>query len=376
MVTKRPTVDVFRRNVICFCGFPMDIVGMEEALTRVAEAKTQRYRTFISTPNVNFLVRVLWDEGFRRSVIASDLVVADGMPLIWLCRLIGVPIPERVAGSDLFDRLTGRFRDDAGPLRVFFFGGREGAAEQAHRRLCDADHGVKSVGFLNPGFGGIEEMSRPEVLDRINDADADFVIVSLGAAKGQDWIMHTLPSLAAPLVCHLGAVVDFVAGTVKRSPRIFRVTGLEWAYRISQDPGLWRRYFDDGLALFKLLCLSFLPMALDRVVHGNPAGKGPVPAADCQKTDKGCRIVLAGGFHRDALEELRAALVEAADSRGDVSVDLGTVTAFDLYAQGQLLLLLKLVGERNGKLRLENVPPALRRQFRRSGLDLSVAVSR
>jgi len=342
---------------------------MDQALDVLAASKETDTRIFISTPNVNFLARCLWDDAFRESVVASDLVVADGMPIIWLCRLLGVRLPERVAGSDMFDAMGHRFRGENGLIKVFFFGGRDGAAEAAYAKLKDNETGIRAVGYLNPGFGTVEDMSSQAVIDEINAAGADFVVVSLGAAKGQEWIMRNRARLQAPVLCHLGAVVDFVAGTVQRSPEWLQRIGLEWAYRITQDVGLWRRYASDGFVLLRTVLTSILPLALGRPAR-DIAGEG---GCECVEARNNRSIRLHGAFGPGNLAVLREAFVWAAEGEGDVTVDFADVGRFCLRSQGLLLLLRKAVVERGGTLAVKGVPPRLNTVFRRSGLSRAVA---
>ncbi len=369
MAKSRSAGEAFDRNVICFLGFPLDVITMDGALETLADAKSAGTRCFISTPNVNFLARAQWDDAFRDSVIASDLVLADGMPVVWLCRLLGVRLPGRVAGSDMFNAMAHRFGTGEGPISVFFFGGRDGAADAAFEKLKDGKSGVRAVGFLNPGFGTVEEMSTQAVIDEVNAANADFVVVSLGAAKGQEWIMHNRDRLDAPILCHLGAVVDFVAGTVQRSPEWLQRLGLEWAYRISQDFGLWRRYATDGLILLRTVVTSLLPLAL----AGGPADRRADGVCERGEEGGGRLLSLRGRFGPGSLPALREAFAWAVEGGGGVIVDLNAVSGFCLYSQGQVLILRKLVEERGGKLIIRGASPALQTAFRRSGLSRSVS---
>ena len=97
------SMDDFDRNVYCLLGLPLDAVGMAEAVRRVRAAATEGNRCFLSTPNLNFLIACQADPAFRDSVIPSDLSVTDGMPLVWLARLLGLPIGERVPTSIVFE---------------------------------------------------------------------------------------------------------------------------------------------------------------------------------------------------------------------------------------------------------------------------------
>ena len=250
-MTPRPTrVDV--------AGLPFDAVDTAAAAERLCVAMRDRRQLFLSTPNLNFLVAAQRDAAFRASVEASDLSVADGMPVLWLARLQGTPLPERVAGSTLFDELRrGVGQEVLGrPVKVYFFGGPPGVAQQACEVLNAeqaAGQGyMLGVGAQCPGFGLVADMSAPEAIEAINASGADFLVVALGAQKGQAWIMHNLPQLTVPVVSHLGAVVNFVAGTVRRAPLAWQRLGLEWLWRIRQEPQLFKRYWGDGWALLGL----------------------------------------------------------------------------------------------------------------------------
>ncbi|RYH51318.1 MAG: glycosyltransferase, partial [Alcaligenaceae bacterium] len=202
----------------------------------VRDAAFSRRSCFISTPNLNFLMAARTDAGFRGSVLRSDLSLADGMPLVWVARLLGIPIRERVPGAGLFEQLL---RHPGEPITVYFFGGPPGAAEVACRQVNAVGTGLRCVGFDSPGFGSLESMSGAEHIDRINRSGAMFVIVSLGAKKGQAWIELNRHRLEAPVLCHLGAVVNFAAGTVERAPGWVQAAGAEWLWRIAQEPALW-----------------------------------------------------------------------------------------------------------------------------------------
>jgi hypothetical protein len=111
---------------------------------------------------------------------------------------------------------------------------------------------------MNPGFGTVEQMSTDAIISRINEANADFLVVSLGAAKGHSWIHENRTKLNTPVISHLGAVVSFVAGRTRRAPPALRSVGLEWAWRISQEPRLLTRYGRDALKLLGILTYDII----------------------------------------------------------------------------------------------------------------------
>ena len=174
------------RDVYCVFGAPIDATDMAATLRRINQASTNSEPILISTVNLNFLANSLADPEFRDSLLFSDFCTADGMPIVWLARLLGLPIRERIAGADILDKL--RAKTSSRKLKVFFFGGADGIAEAA-RRVLDAENGgLTCVGTLNPGYGTIDDMSSNAVIAKINASKADFLVVALGASKGQAWL--------------------------------------------------------------------------------------------------------------------------------------------------------------------------------------------
>ena len=139
------------------------------------------------------------------------------MPIVWIARLIGVPVTQRVSGSDIFDALKSEERL-ARQLKVFLFGGPKGVAAAAARTLNSGPSGLRCVGAMEPGFGTVEQMSQDHIIEEVNASEADFLAVSLGAKKGQLWLHRNHHRLTIPVRSHLGAVINFQAGTVKRAP--------------------------------------------------------------------------------------------------------------------------------------------------------------
>jgi N-acetylglucosaminyldiphosphoundecaprenol N-acetyl-beta-D-mannosaminyltransferase len=150
-------MDDFDRDVYCLAGLPFDAVDIPEALAILADAARNQTRCFLSTPNLNFLIASRKDSEFRNSVIHSDLVVADGMPLVWLAKLLRIPVRVRVAGSSLFEAM--HEQDSSNPISVYLFGGPEGVAEIAAHKINQAQDGLNCVGYQYPGFVSVEEMS-------------------------------------------------------------------------------------------------------------------------------------------------------------------------------------------------------------------------
>lgn len=251
-------ISVLNFNRFSLLGLPITAISLNESVSLVEAAIKDNQSLFISTPNLNFVFTSLKDTQFYNAILESDLVVADGMPLIWAAKFLGIPIKERVAGSDLFEKLSTEPRQQK--IRVFFFGGAPGVAEKAHNQLNLNSKGMLSCGYYDPGFVSVDEMSSKEVLVNINEKMPDFIVVALGAKKGQEWILKNKDQLNAKVISHLGAVINFVAGEVQRSPKIFQKIGLEWLWRIYQEPLLVKRYLKDGLLFILMIFSKIIPL--------------------------------------------------------------------------------------------------------------------
>lgn len=263
----------FRRPVVSLLGLPFDAIDMPGAVAAVRDAAFSGRRLLVSTPNLDFAVAALQDPAFRRSVLRSDLSLVDGMPLVWLSRLLGLPVRERVSGSDLFEALR---RHPGPPVRVYFYGGPPGVAAEAARRVNAERGGLVCVGHDEAGHGDVASMSSAGTLAAINAARPHFVALSLGARKGQAWLEANAERLDAPVLCYIGATVNFIAGAVPRAPVWMRRAGLEWVWRVAHEPALWRRYGHDAATLLPLVFTRVLPDAL--ASRRRPDGSGGLGA--------------------------------------------------------------------------------------------------
>lgn len=345
----------FDRDVWAVMGMPLDNVTLDEAVRLIERAVETRQRLSFVTPNVNWLVRALKDDRAMRQIVNADLSLADGAPVVWLARQLGMPLKERVAGADLFDLLRSADKTVASPIKVFFFGGRDGAAQTAHEVLLNERGRLVSVGWHNPGFGDVESMSSDEIRAKINAANPDFVIVSLGAAKGQTWIELNQDKLQAPVIAHLGAVVDFVAGSIKRAPNWASRLGLEWVGRIIAEPPLWKRYWADGLSV-----LGFMRTRLGKLKR---AGRmtGAIKSIESLSTTHALK--LRGDLVLANRSALRTQLELVAQKPGDCALDLSEINAIDASALGQLRMLEQCLMRRGNRLQIfssTQIQPALK----------------
>ncbi|WP_442498888.1 WecB/TagA/CpsF family glycosyltransferase [Methylobacter sp. sgz302048] len=346
-------MDAFYRQSWCLCGLPFDAVNASSAISVLKLAIKEDRPFFLSTPNLNFLIAAQTDKAFQESVINSDLSVADGMPLIWMSRLLNIPIPERVAGSDLIEALFAE--KNTPPIRVFFFGGEPGVGEKACQIINQANAGLQAVGHYCPGFGSIEGMSTSDIIDEINRHEIDFLIVSLGAKKGQAWIERNRHQLKAPVISHLGAVINFFAGTVKRAPVWMQRVGLEWLWRILEEPLLWKRYFFDGLRFAKLLSNNVIPYAIWIRLNQRKLNESKPVVINTEEDGHTIKIYLIGTCIDKTIAALRPVFKACVSKKKNVTIDLQAVPTIDGAFLGLCLLLYKHLNQQECQLNFQNI---------------------
>ena len=364
--------DDLSREVYCILGIPVDAIDMPTALRAVENAAAADKPFLISTPNLNYLVTSQLDPEFRETLLLSDLCPPDGMPIVWIARLLGLPIKDRVAGSDMIETLWGR-QHCVRQLQLFLFGGAEGAVEAAAKALNERPGGLRCVGSIYPGFGTIEDMSRDDFIDRINASRADFLLVALGAQKGQLWLRRNHDRLRIPVRTHLGATVNFVAGNVKRAPFIVRSFGLEWLWRIKEEPHLWRRYWNDGLSLLGLMITRVLPLALGTRWHQLRKPHSQELAIEPSQHDGTLILSLRGAaMSRDAYEAI-AVFREALATNTKICINLSRTSAIDARFLGLLLMLKKRAIRQNVTVNFVGASSSLRTLLRRNGAGFLLA---
>lgn len=197
-------------------------------------------RTVFAT-TVHGLIEAWRDDSFRAVLDMADIVTADGMPLVWLGRARTGRNLERVCGPDLM--LAVCEATSAAPVRHFFYGGAPGVAERLAALLGRRFAGLRVAGWYSPPFRALTDDERRGVVSLINESGADVIWVGLGNPKQERWATETRSALQAKVVLTVGAAFDFHAGIVARAPAFLQRAGLEWAFRLWQEPRrLWRRY--------------------------------------------------------------------------------------------------------------------------------------
>jgi N-acetylglucosaminyldiphosphoundecaprenol N-acetyl-beta-D-mannosaminyltransferase len=348
----------FSRDVVALAGLPFDTVNLDSAYEYINFAIESGQHCFLTTPNLNFIISALDDEKFRNSVLMSDLVVADGMPIVWLAKFLSLSITERVAGSSLFERFLQT------PVlkkkKVFFFGGPDGAGLSAQKNLKHSN--VDCCGFISPGFRSVAELSTEEYISAINSASPDFLIVALGAKKGQEWIIHNYSRLNVPAISHLGAVVNFVAGSVTRAPIIIQRLGLEWMWRIKEEPSLWKRYYFDGMQAIKLILSTVIPLYWQTKKNKSSTKNSDFSFYIQESKDK-IDIFIRGSLISQQIQTFKNYLIHDFKYVHQVNISCAELTHIDSVGIGLLMLMFGHQLKLTGTLSLSNVPKHIRKIF-------------
>ena len=187
-------------------------------------------------------------------------------------------------------------------------------------------------------------MSRDHIIDKVNASEADFLAVSLGAKKGQLWLHRNHQRLTIPIRAHLGAAINFQAGTVKRAPPRLRAWGLEWLWRIKEEPHLWRRYGHDGWVLLRLAFTRVLPLAIANRWYRFKSARTAAGPADQnrRKINDSVTIGLSGDATERHIEKAIACFQETLTGRNkSVVIDLSRTRVIDGRFFGLLLMLRK-----------------------------------
>ena len=355
------------QNQYIVMGLPFNAISLKDAAAIISESIEQQTPCFVSTPNLNFTVMAQDDPEFYNSVIESDLVVADGMPLIWVAKLLNLPIKERVAGSDLFAYLSNQLRERK--IRVFFFGGESGIAEKAHHELNKNSPGMESCGFYDPGFVSIEAMSNESIIEHINACAPDFIVVALGAKKGQRWIMQNRDSLNAPVISHLGAVINFVAGSVQRAPEKWQRFGIEWLWRIKQEPKLYKRYFGDGLRFIQMLLTQTLPLSIYRkMLERNIDPSNSEVLTDTLPDHEDFMVSLKGNISAERLPELDSAFKTALEINKNIIIDGEDIQNLSMDVLARIMIYQGKLRNCNKQMLLKDFPDKIVTLLRLSGV--------
>jgi len=216
-------------------GIPMAMTDYAGAIRVMDDMVDRREPGWVCAAAVHSVMVAQDDPLMGEALTDATITVPDGMPVVWAANLLGENLPNRVYGPELMQRYCARSAERG--LRVWLYGGRDqGALLQLALTLRRTHPGIKIVGGYSPPFRPLSEAEDEDIAEQINRDRPDVIWVGIGVPKQEKWMVRMRPRLEAPVMCAVGAAFDFHAGRVSQAPRWMQERGLEWTYRIAQEP--------------------------------------------------------------------------------------------------------------------------------------------
>ena len=322
----------------------------------VEEMVQSRQPHYLATANVDFTVQALEDEELRRILFDAHLVLCDGTPLLWASRLLGNRLPERVAGSDLVPILIDLAAQK--DYRIYFLGGRPDIIERAIENVTSQHPNLNVVGWDSPAFAPLHEMDHAAIRARIQAARPDMLFVSFGCPKQEKWIAMNYRALDVPVCVGVGATIDFLAGEMSRAPSWMRRCGLEWSFRLLQEPRrLFRRYVKDFWVFGRGLLRQWLLL--------RPGGLAMAVRPPLAQWDEASMLALPDRLDAAFVTGAAALWESLADVGATLLADASRVGFIDSTGVGALIRLRKRLRANGAELILVGSSPPLLQ-----GLDL------
>lgn len=244
------------KDTIKIMGVKIDRVTLNSAIDKVHEFIKSSKTNVIYTPNTEIVMAARKDDELKALLNEGDLVIPDGIGLVYASKMKRKPLKERVTGYDLSIKIIEMANKEG--LSLFLLGGKQGVAFKACENIKEKYNNIKITGFHHGYFKGTHigykgHIEEREVVKKINDANPDILFVGFGAPRQEKWIHENKDKLNCKVIIGNGGTIDILAGKVKRAPEIFQKLGLEWFYRLIREP--WRFKRQMVLPLFALLVL-------------------------------------------------------------------------------------------------------------------------
>ena len=228
---------------------PIAKLQLEDVSTLAEAFIASQKPHYIAVVNVAKLMKMRDDEALRKSILTADIVGADGVPVVWASRLLGSPLPGRVNGTDLMLKLLEK--GDQHGYRIFFFGAQAEVLERVLDVVRTNYPGVKIAGAQHGYFTEDEEW---DIVRQIQTSQADILFIAFGTPKKELWVQKYLQAMGVPVVHGVGGSFDVLAGVMPRAPLWMQRGGLEWLFRLLQEPRrLWQRYLFTNTQFMALL---------------------------------------------------------------------------------------------------------------------------
>ncbi len=225
------------RKTVEILGVKVDSITFNEALEKAENLVKTEGVSMIFTPNPEIIMCAKDDDEMKDILNSADICTADGIGVVYGSKILGTPVPERVAGFDLVCALLEKLAKSG--EGVFLFGAKPGVAEAAKAKMEEKYPGICVAGCHHGYFKPEDEA---EIVEKINSSGAKLLLVCLGAPKQEKWIAKHKNELSVNLCMGVGGTLDVFAGTAKRAPKLFIKLNLEWAYRILKNPSRIGRF--------------------------------------------------------------------------------------------------------------------------------------
>lgn len=247
-----------KRGRIKLLGIDIDNINMKETINKIELLIEKKKPSLVITPNVHHINILQKDNEFRKIYKHASLVIPDSTPLLWLSKILGIHLKERVTGSDLLP-LFSKIAGEKG-YRLFFLGAAPGIAKKAAKALIQKNPGLEITGTYSPYFGfENDEKENRKIVDMIKKCSPDVLFVCLGPPKQEKWSWKHKDKINVPVIICVGAAFDFVGSKVKRAPKWIQKLGLEWFFRLCQEPRrLWKRYLIGNIIFAWLVLKKFI----------------------------------------------------------------------------------------------------------------------
>lgn len=355
-------------KTVVILGVPFHDVTMAETLAHIDAMIAARTPRYLATANLDFAAQASIDVELQRILLEAHLVLCDGTPLVWAARWLGAPLRERVAGSDLMPVLTAHCA--ARGHRMYLLGATDETLALASAKMRATHPDLIIAGTYAPPIAKLLDFDHEEILRRLAEARPDVLIVCFGCPKQEKWIYMNLARLGVPVSIGLGATLDFVAGNFKRAPVWMRRTGLEWVFRLLQEPRrLFNRYLFDLLFFVRALRRQRAVLAANPAPLSAPPPAPAPPPSDSAPAETTPVLVWQG--RADAARVQAGDLATPADPAAFPStyLDLSGVTYIDSTALGLLLRLYREAKARQADFALIRPSPAVTKLLTAMKLD-------
>lgn len=342
-----------RKSKVAILGVPVDNLSMDEVMQVLESYIIEGGFHQVATANVDFLIKAIHDEELRETLCRCDLVLPDGMPLVWASQVMGSPLKERVAGADLVPRLAAL--SAARGYRLFLLGADDESSAGAAAWMESQYPGVCIAGRYSPEHRSLDQMDHDDILRKIELARPEILLVAFGNPKQEKWLAMHRYRLNVPLCIGIGGSLDFLSGKVSRAPQWMQSRGLEWAYRMFQEPTrLASRYLNNTGGVLRYLTMQLATTTAQK--GRNATGRFAQETADSAAVFR-----VAGSFSGDLLPSFESEVCGAIFAGNHIVLDLSETVYLGPDALGTLVHLASVALRLKRELWLVGVRPVLLR---------------